>query len=49
VHELDCVTKFFIYVAITTQWIQQKNECVLYTAFVSYKISDEVDFGVLGR
>jgi hypothetical protein len=32
----------------TAQWIQQKIKCVLFRAFLSDKISDELDVDVLG-
>jgi len=46
-HSKSVNTSCFIYVATTAQWIQQKIKCVLYTAFLSYKVSDELNVDVL--
>jgi len=47
-HSNSVETKYFISVATTAQWIQQKIKCVLCRAFVPYKVSDELDVDVLG-
>jgi hypothetical protein len=46
-HSNSVNTKCSIYVATTAQWIQQKVKCVLFRAFLSYKILDELDVDVL--
>jgi len=32
----------------TAQWIQQEIKCMLFRAFLSYKVSDELYVNVLG-